>query len=404
MADSLSPGATLPKAMLIFLAVDWPLFMRRQMLYALAEAAGKHGSTIVAINRPLCPVTTALRKPGRIPELFRPAKLEQLDKNLYLFSPRYFLHDHLAPKIPGANALNIGALRYSLRRLLNKLDIDEPAPVVWYYYPQQGYVADLFADNTVVYDLYDFPGDIFGVISETFEQLRLSRVDSVDLLLSASTALQNEYAGAYKNSLMIGNGLDRQAYERFLDDSAPAHPAVMEKPYPRIGFAGMISEERLNWRILEEIAQARPEWSFVFAGRLASQSCLKHFEKIPNLSYVGEVTQADVPSVVRGFDVGIMPYLETEFFRCSNALKFYELSAAGVPMVTSGVDELRGYPDELVTVAEPNAAGWIAAIESQLNQDRNLVRELGHKVAAEHLWSDIADRILRKLSALQKRR
>jgi len=403
MTDSLSPRATLPKAVLVFLAVDWPLFMRRQMLYALAEAAGKHGSTVIAINRPLCPFTTALRKPGRIPELFRPAKLERLDENLYLFSPRYFLHDHLAPKVPGAKTLNIGALRYSLRRLLKRLNIDEPAPVVWYYYPQQGYVADLFGDSAVVYDMYDFPGDIFGVISETFERLRLARTGSVDLLLTASTALQNQYAGAYRNSLMIGNGLDRRAYEQFLDDSVSAHPAVMEKPSPRIGFAGMISEDRLNWRILEEVAQARPEWSFVFAGRLASQSCLRHFDKMANLCYIGEVEQAAVPSVVRGFDVGIMPYLETEFFRCSNALKFYELSAAGVPMVTSSVDELRPYPDELVTVAEPNAASWIAAIESQLRRDRNLVRELGHKVAADHLWSDIANGVLRKISSIQKR-
>ncbi|MBU2624143.1 MAG: hypothetical protein KKG33_01130, partial [candidate division Zixibacteria bacterium] len=61
--------SSFPKVILGFLMVDWPLFMRRKMLYALAEAAEKYGSTVVAVNRPLCQISTIVRKPQRAREL-----------------------------------------------------------------------------------------------------------------------------------------------------------------------------------------------------------------------------------------------------------------------------------------------------------------------------------------------
>jgi hypothetical protein len=53
---------TFPRILLIFLSVDLPLFMRRPMLYAMAQSSKKYGMTVVAVNRPLCPASTILRK------------------------------------------------------------------------------------------------------------------------------------------------------------------------------------------------------------------------------------------------------------------------------------------------------------------------------------------------------
>ncbi len=49
---------SLPKLILVFMKVDRPIFMRWKMIEALADAAVPYGTTVVAMNRPLCPFST----------------------------------------------------------------------------------------------------------------------------------------------------------------------------------------------------------------------------------------------------------------------------------------------------------------------------------------------------------
>ena len=106
------------------------------MIVALAESAMKFGVTIVAVNRPLCPLSTFLRKPHRRKELFSKPHLEKLTDNLYLFSPKYFIHDFVANRIRILELLSRLALKRSYRYLTDQINIDEPNPLTWYYYPQ----------------------------------------------------------------------------------------------------------------------------------------------------------------------------------------------------------------------------------------------------------------------------
>lgn len=389
----------LPRIILLFMAVDWPLYMRRPAVFALAEAAKKFGTTVVAINRPLCPFTTMIRKPGRFREFFGKPKLESLTDNLFVYSPRYFVHDHIAERIPGLQVLNRITLRYSLRYLQNNLGIHEPQPIVWFNYPQQGYVTDLFKECFSVFELYDELCTIDGQVNPKVLRMEKTLHGQVKLLLTTSHALNNKYGPNYPNSIMYGNGLSREAFIRLNTHSTIVPEIIANIPSPRIGYVGMLSE-RMNWQLISDLARSSPSWQFVFVGPLSNKKIKDYCRELDNVHILGAVSQATVPDVIRSLDVGIMPYHDTPFFRYLNALKFYEMAAAGLPMVSSPVDEMQRYPNSIISVVENEVGAWKAAIARGLAVDRSEVTRVGREIAGRFIWEDMAERLLGKIAEL----
>lgn len=393
----------MPKIILVFIAVEWPLFMRRKMLYGLSKSARKYGSLIVAVNRPLCPITTLLRNPRRFVRLFGSERLEQLDENMYLFSPRYILHDHIARRFPFIVELNLNSLRRSYRKLSRRLRIDEPNPAVWFYYPQQSYVTRLFPESLRVYELYDNLSDIFGRGNQLLQNLERQIRGDVDILLTTSHALHKTYGPNYPNAIPFGNGLDRDSLNKLADDKTPAIPEIMSIDSPRIGYAGIISE-RICWDVIGELARKNSDWNFVFAGPTANSAAILPMKKFTNIHFVGSFPQSQVPSVLKSFDVGLMPYLDTEFFHRSNPLKFYEYAAAGLPSVSSEIEELKLFSEELVTVAGADPQHWQNAIERYLRADRKHIKRIGAEVAGRFVWENMTDDLLNKIESLHEKR
>lgn len=216
------------------------------MVRALSQAAAEYDSTVIAINRPLCMLTTAVRKPHRFPELFGRARLEQLDERLYLFSPKYFLHDYIAGRLPLVQFCNLYALRKGLLSVCRKLGIEVKSPMIWYYHPIQSYVTRLFPDSVNVFELYDSLGNLDGVENDRIQRLEQKQRKQVDIILTTSGALYQRYASHYKCAIPFGNGLERAAYQQLRDSSGDELPELGRIPKPRLGYAGVISG-RIDW-------------------------------------------------------------------------------------------------------------------------------------------------------------
>ncbi len=101
----------LPRVFLIFNKTDWPCFTRQDEVRAIATVGRKRGFTVIAVNRPLCPLSTAIRKRHRVSEYFRKEKLEPIAENLFLASPKYWLSDVVAWRYPWITRRNVVTLR-----------------------------------------------------------------------------------------------------------------------------------------------------------------------------------------------------------------------------------------------------------------------------------------------------
>jgi glycosyltransferase involved in cell wall biosynthesis len=388
-----------PKIILIFLAVDWPIFMRRQMIYALASAAKKYDTTVVAINRPLCPLSTVLKKTQRIGEIFGKSRLEKLDDHLYLFSPKYFIHDFVANRNRLLEKLNLSALRRAYRNLQKRLNINEQNPIVWYYYPQQGYVGKLFERSFCIYEIYDNLVDYEGQPLPFAEKLQARHRDSVNLLLTASRKQREKYSPLYEHAKFFGNGLARQTYESLIKDNISIPPEIEKINRPRIGFVGMISN-RLNWNLITKLAGEKPEWQFIFVGPVADRTIEQNINKYDNIHFLGARDISQIPAVLAGLDVGLMPYLDNDFFRFSNPLKFYEYAAAGLPSVSSNMEELNDFPGELVKIVpDENIENWMMAIDRFIKADKDTIQKIGREIASKYIWEEMTAILLREIKS-----
>ncbi|MGB5107066.1 MAG: glycosyltransferase [Candidatus Zixiibacteriota bacterium] len=348
------------------------------------------------MNRPLCPISTIVRKPKRAGELFRQPELKQLSENFYLYSPKYFIHDSVAKAAGPLEKLNIMALQSSFRNLFRVLGISEKAPLVWYYHPTQAYVTELFEGSFNIYELYDPLMTIAGQVDTKSVELESIHRSHVDLLITAAQGLHAEFGNFYKHSINIGNGIDRKTFAELTQSGRNSQSALNQISQPRIGYAGVIGD-RLNWQLIREVADTRQDWNFVFVGRVDNEAIVHSFSSVKNVHFLPPVPEENISEILCHFDVGVLPYLTNEFFLYLNPLKYYELAASGVPIVSvvcNPISELSQAPAELVIAAENNVNAWIAAIDRQLNSDRQRVKVAGHAVALANLWEDKAESVL----------
>ncbi|SYZ72458.1 hypothetical protein TRIP_C20573 [Candidatus Zixiibacteriota bacterium] len=370
--------------------------MRRPMVTALAEEAAKYGTIVIAINRPLCPFTTIFRKPGRIRELMGRARPKKLHENLYLYSPRYFLHDFVAGKSGLLESINLAILRRGLRRILGRLDITEIAPIVWYYYPQQGYVTRLFPGSFNIYEIYDNLTDIQGREIPYLVSMEKRWRGAVDLVLTANEDIFNRYGRKYEIAWVFGNGLARDIFEKLVSDRSESWPGADKIGRPRVGYAGMVSD-RLDWELIRKLAGERPNWQFVFAGRIDDAGIPGEFNSFKNVHFTGEYKHEMVPAILGSFDAAILPYRDNDFFHSFKPLKFYEYAAAGLPTVSTRSDELKLFSAEFVKNVPGKTDKWLEAIETQLRADRSRMKEIGREIASRHIWDNMGAELLSKL-------
>lgn len=298
-------------------------------------------------------------------------------------------------------AANVLALQRSLGAMKRRLGILEPAPVVWYYNPQQAYVTKVYQRSFNVWELYDELVTVDGRMPAGVLNDERRYRERVHLLLATSPKLLETYGGPYRQASLVDNGLARRTWEQLQRPDLEPLPALAAIPHPRVGFAGVISE-RLDWDLLLELGQRRPDWQFVFAGRIARPEFAARLELRKNFHYLGEFNIEQLPSLLIGMDIAIIPYRDNRFFAASNPLKIYEAAAAGLHSVSSPIEMLHNFPRTVVTVCRMEVDDWVTAIETALTCDDRVEREQRRRFSGRFLWDDIAARTLARIAELRE--
>ncbi len=145
--------------------------------------------------------------------------------------------------------------------------------------------------------------------------------------------------------------------------------------------------------LLGEIARRRPSWSIVLVGKV--QVDVGRFRDIPNMHFLGQRSHAELPHYSKGFDVAVIPHKINELTRNMNPIKLREYLAAGLPVVSSPLPEVRAYEPE-VRIAE-GVDGWLAALERAIADRGPEADRRRSAMVADEGWSVRVDTILREL-------
>ncbi len=150
-------------------------------------------------------------------------------------------------------------------------------------------------------------------------------------------------------AFFIDHGVDLHHFT----SEGPEHPELAGVPRPRVGFFGGFDDYVVDMPLLEETARALPAASLVLIG---DATCpMERLTSLPNVRWFGHRDYADIPSFGRGFDVGIMPWLDNEWIRYANPIKLKEYLALGLPVVTTEYPEVEAYRSQVRVASDRSA-------------------------------------------------
>jgi UDP-galactopyranose mutase len=194
-------------------------------------------------------------------------------------------------------------------------------------------------------------------------------VRRADLVFTGGRSLYEAKRRLHPRTYCFPSSVDRAHYDRARGHGLrdPADQAKL--PRPRIGFFGVI-DERLDTGLVGEVAARRPDWQLVMVGPIVKIDAAR-LPRLPNLSWLGIKPYAELPDYLAHWDAGWMPFARNEATRYISPTKTPEFLAAGLPLVSTPIDDVvRDYGgDGLVEIAG-DAQGCIAALARAMGRPR----------------------------------
>jgi glycosyltransferase involved in cell wall biosynthesis len=224
------------------------------------------------------------------------------------------------------------------------------------------------------------------------EKLEKEMMTLADIVIVVSQKLYEAKRPFNANTYLVPNGVNHQAYAIALDDPYLPHDLQGIKP-PRLGYSGLISE-KLNLDMLKELAQENPEWSLVFLGKVRVSQQAETWRTLlamPNVHHLGPVEWSQVPHYVKGFQVGLMPYVQDRHAQHISPMKLYDYLAAGLPVVSVDIPAAREF-DQHIHLAD-NPRNFAQAVRAALADTAPERRRARRSIAAQHTWEARAEQV-----------
>ncbi|HEV7255703.1 MAG TPA: UDP-galactopyranose mutase [Mesorhizobium sp.] len=257
-------------------------------------------------------------------------------------------------------------------------------PVLWFYTPMMYAFARHVDAAAVVYDCMDELAN-FRFAPARLKEVEAQLIDEADAVFTGGHSLYEAKAHLHDNIHPFPSSVDAKhfgAARSVLAD--PEDQAAI--PHPRFGFYGVI-DERLDLDLLASAAEARPDWSFVMIGPVVKIEDAK-LPKLPNIFYLGQKDYASLPAYVAGWDVAMMPFAINEATRFISPTKTPEYLAAGRPVISTLITDVKRHYGGLNGVRiVSDAEAFVAAAEQALEM-----------VKSPQSWLPQVDAVLAELS------
>jgi len=237
---------------------------------------------------------------------------------------------------------------------------------LWYYTPMALSFTHGLDAAAVVYDCMDELSAFAGAPT-ALRELENELFRRADVVFTGGQSLYEAKRTRHENVQAFPSSVDvaHFARARALTDD-PSDQARIAAP--RIGFFGVI-DERMDYQLLREVAQARSDWQLVLIGPTAKVDPAT-LPKAANIHYLGPKSYAELPAYIAGWDVAILPFARNESTRFISPTKTPEYLAAGKPVVSTSIrDVVRPYGQQGLARIADDAPAFVAAIEEAMQED-----------------------------------
>src|SRR6185437_15452296 len=121
---------------------------------------------------------------------------------------------------------------------------------------------------------------------------------------------------------------------------------------PIVGYFGAI-ERRLDYDLLNQVTSTNKNISFVFSGPVSREFVPSWFYERSNIHMTGPIPYEEMPQILKGFDVAIIPFKKDEFSATIFPLKLFEYMGAGKPVIATDFNpDLKAFTSSTVAYCE----------------------------------------------------
>ncbi len=221
-------------------------------------------------------------------------------------------------------------------------------------YPHYLYLSDKLRPDRLVYFNIDDYAFYWPRRARTLDALERQAVAEADLTVCASKrrceALRLAVPEAAHRIRHLPHGSPGPIVDSVVNHGPGPRPRDLDGlPGPILGYVGSL-EDRIDWELLDRLAEAYPSASLVLIGRLSPDSSgrwLGAFRRClarPNVHALGWRPQADIGRYNAAFDVCLIPYrVDHPFNLASCPTKIMDYMATGRPIVSTALPECQLY-------------------------------------------------------------
>ena len=262
-------------------------------------------------------------------------------------------------------------------------------PDVWLCTPMALDIAQRLDAGLVVYDVMDdlasFKGAPPGLV---LRQRRL--LAEADVVFTGGPSLHRSIRRRRTDDVhLFRSGVESAHY-------AQSRRLRTQRERKVAGYVGVL-DERLDLVLLRELAEQLPNWAIRIVGPVATIDAAD-LPKAANLEYPGMASYDELPAVMAGLDVALMPFALNEATRSISPTKTLEYLAAGLPVVSTRVPDVVADYADVVHLADDGAA--FAAACRKVERDDCAARDRrAHPLQSRQEWDTIASSMSALLEA-----
>lgn len=316
------------------------------------------------------------------------------NSNLMIYHPVTMVYENLFFFI---NRLNDFVLSLSLKIRCRKAGFQNT--ILWFYFPQLEKLTEKLENKLIVYDIQD---EHSGFIWSRMDigQREKELLKKANLVFTGTLTLYRKKKAfvPHDNIFFFPCGVEYSFFAQARKGGLSLPEDVKNIPKPSIGYFGSI-EERIDFELLEYIANQRPQLSIIMIGPYWRVK--EKYLEIPNIYFLGRKEYKELPNYIQHFDICFMPFALNELTMHINPTKLLEYFAAGKPVISTAIpDVVELYNDYLYIIrSKEECVKYIDRILKG-NYDFNL--EEASELAKNNSWEKMVEAMVGHINRLLK--
>lgn len=220
-------------------------------------------------------------------------------------------------------------------------------------------------------------------------------IEKSDLATANSTYLRDYCKQFNPNSFYIGQGCDLSIFDPKKTYKKPVD--LKGIPSPIIGYIGFLTSMRLDIKLLENLAESRPNWSVVLVGPEDPAFKESKLHTLQNVYFLGSKKPEELSTYLNCFDVAMNPQVVNDMTIGNYPRKVDEYLAMGKPVIATKTKAMSVFSDHCY-LAE-SASEYPSLIQTALDENSRQKEVDRISFANTHTWTHSVDELI---SAIQQ--